>query len=403
MARNIFMNFISRLLSESIETRQGTVLAVLATVFFSTCGVGAYTFSLSLSADSIGMSASWLGLAFSGYFLARLVLAPLAGCSADYFGPIPLLRWACGIGTVVPCLYLFFPVVESLGIIQICLGFCAGIVKPVSMSLLGQCAAQKKRGRLFALYNTCLYCAFVIGPIVGGAGIGIQGKMGSLTLIWPALGLGVSFVALLISKADNALTSSEKQKEKEGLPWRNAGFLSLLLAVLGRTAGASVVITFLPRLISEYFGLSGFFAGFLFAIPNLIIILAMPVTGRWADARDRFGLTFLGMGFCAACLFGLGQSVPLWLFCLLVAGMGLGSALSLPASMSLAADMGGAKGQVMGFFLGVSNLGFVLGPGIAGFAAEAGGMADAFELTALFGGLCLLPTLIFMSKRLYAE
>ncbi len=396
------MNLRLKVLSESIDTKQGTVMAVLATAFFSTFGVGAYTFSLSLSTESIGLSASWLGLAFSGYFLARLVLAPLAGCSADYFGPIPLLRWACGVGTAVPCLYHFFPMVESLGIIQICLGFCAGIVKPVSMSLLGQCAGQKERGRFFALYNTCLYSAFIIGPIAGGAGIGLQGKLGFLSLMWPALGMGLSFVALLMSKAENTPVSTEKQKENEGLPWRKAGFISLLLAVLGRTAGASVVITFLPRLINEHFGLSGYFAGFLFALPNLAIILAMPVTGRWADSRDRAGLTFLGMGFCAACLFGLGQPVSLWIFCLLVAGMGFGSALSLPASMSLAADMGGAKGRVMGVFLGVSNLGFVLGPGIAGFAAEAGGMADAFELTALFGGLCLLPTFISMSKRLYA-
>ena len=403
MERKVLTLFGRKIMDDCVEARQGTVLAVLGTVFFSTFGVGAYTFSLSLSAGSSGLSASWLGLAFSGYFLARLVLAPLAGYSADYFGPMPLLRWACGVGTAVPFIYYFFPTAESLGIIQICLGFCTGIVKPVSMALLGQCVLKKKRGSLFALYNTCLYCALVVGPLAGGIGVGIQGKMGFMSLIWPFAGRGLSFVALLISRAGNLLAPVEKQKEKEGLPWHNSGFSTLLLAVLGRTAGASVVITFLPRLISANFELNGVFAGFLFALPNLIIILAMPFTGRWADVRDRSGLTFLGMGLCAACIFGQGKPVTQCVFSLRVAGMGFGSALSLPASMSLAADMCGSKGRVMGFFLGVANLGFVLGPGIAGFAAETGGMADAFELTALFSGVCLLPTFILMSKRLYVE
>jgi len=69
----------------------------------------------------------------------------------------------------------------------------------------------------------------------------------------------------------------------------------------------------------------------------------------------------------------------------------------------LAVDMGSAKGSTMGVFLGASNLGFVLGPSLAGFAAEYGGMSDAFELTSLLGGLCLLPTFLILNKRLYVK
>ncbi|TIH12848.1 MFS transporter [Marinifilum sp. JC120] len=397
---NSFISIFGRgVLRECYEVRQRSAEGVLAAAFFSTFGVGAFTFAMSLGAQSSGISAAFLGLAFSGYFFARLVLAPVAGYVADFFGACPLLICAAGAGAVIPFLYLIYPTVEALAVIQICLGFCSGIIKPVSMSLLRDCVPESSRGRLFGAYNTCMYSAFVLCPLAGGGTVGIQEKMGELSLIWPVLGMGISFLFLFRGSMGSISTAAGNGVKDKGVPWREPIFGALLMAVLGRTAGASVVITFLPRMISEYFGLGGLCAGILFALPSLVLIAIMPVASKWADQRDRAGLTFLGMGICSACLFGYGQTDSLWILCLLVAGMGLGSAISLPASMSLAAAMG--RGRVMGIFLGASNLGFVLGPALAGFAAEAGGMADAFELTALFSCLCLLPTFLVMSKRVH--
>ncbi|WP_031485016.1 MFS transporter [Maridesulfovibrio frigidus] len=397
-------NFLWRnSLNECSTAQRRTVQGVLGAAFFSTFGVGAFTFALSVNAQSSGLSPSWLGLAFSGYFLARLVLAPLAGYGADFIGAIPLLLAATGAGAIIPVLYYIYPSTEVLGIIQISLGFCAGIVKPVTMSLLGECVPPNKRGRLFGAYNTCLYAALVISPLVGGLAINIQGGIGPLILTCPSIGMGLTFLFFLRAKAVSPTHEATSRTKKEGPPWRNMAFIALLLAVIGRTMGSAVIITFLPRLINERFGLSGILAGVLFALSNIVIILGMPITSKWADIRDRTGLTFLGMGLCAACLFGFGQPLPLWTFACLSIAMGLGSALSLPSSMSLAVDIGSAKGSIMGVFIGAANLGFVIGPSLAGFAAEYGSMADAFELTALLSGLCLLPTFLIMSKRLYVE
>ncbi|QGY40452.1 MFS transporter [Pseudodesulfovibrio cashew] len=375
---------------------------MLWAAFFSTFGVGAFSFALSANAGASGLSTSWLGLAFSGYFLARLILAPLAGYGADYIGAMPLLLTATCAGAAIPALYSAYPTREALGLIQIGLGFCVGIVKPVSMSLLGKCAPPDRRGRLFGAYNTYLYAAFILGPLAGGLTGNMDGGIGTLTLALPAVSMGLTFLLCLRGGAVSSATPG-KQAKAGGPPWRDFAFIALLLAVFGRTLGSSVIVTFLPRLINEHLGLSGVAAGILFTLPNIVILLGIPVTSRWADIRDRTGLTFLGMGLCAACVFGLGQPIPLWAFACLGVVMGLGSALSLPASMSLAADMGFAKGSTMGIFLGVANLGFVLGPGLAGFAAEYGTMADAFELAAILGGLCLLPTFLLMTKRLHVE
>lgn len=181
-------------LKECSEAKRRTAQGVLGAAFFSTFGVGAFTFALSVNAESVGLSPSWLGLAFSGYFLARLVLAPLAGYGADFIGAMPLLLTATGAGAVTPFLYSVFPATETLGVIQICLGFCAGIIKPVSMSLLGECVPPQNRGRLFGAYNTCLYAAFVIAPLAGGGAINLQGGIGSLTLAWPSIGMGLTFL-----------------------------------------------------------------------------------------------------------------------------------------------------------------------------------------------------------------
>ncbi|WP_320007203.1 MFS transporter [Maridesulfovibrio sp.] len=397
---NIRSLFSMAVLRKCYAHKRRDAEAAIAAAFFSTFGVGAFTFALSLGAHSSGVSAAWLGLAFSAYFFARLVLAPIAGYAADFIGARPLLLGASGVGAAVPFLYLLYPSVETLGVIQICLGFCSGIIKPVSMGLLGDCVPESSRGRLFGAYNTFMYSALVLSPLAGGAAVEMQGRIGELSLICPILGMFFSFISFARGRMGGGVVRGEKDTAL-GLPWREPLFAALLLAVLGRTAGASVVITFMPRLISESFGLEGMQAGLLFALPSLVLIAITPVTGKWADQLDRSGLTFLGMGICAACLFGYGQVSSIWTLGLLAACMGLGSALSLPASMSLAADMG--RGRVMGIFLGVSNLGFVLGPVLAGFAAEAGGMPDVFELTALFSGLCLLPVFLVMSRKLHVS
>lgn len=377
---------------------------VLGAAFFTTFGVSAFTFVMSLYAGEAGLSPTWLGLAFSGYFLARLVLAPLAGYGADVVGPMVLLLTASGLGALVPVLYFFYPFHEMLGVIQICLGFCAGIVKPVSMSLLGGCAPPEGRGRLFGAYNTSLYAALVLGPLAGGAAANSHGGMGWPLLALPGLGMALTFLIFLRSRSVSLAGTARGGEMGRKVSWKDPAFIALLLAVMGRTIGASVMVTFLPRLISEQFQTAGVVAGILFALPSLVIILGMPFTSRLADRLDRTGLTFLGMGVCAAGLFGFGQSSQLWTIACLAMIMGGGAALSLPASMSLVTDMGAAKGSVMGVFIGAANLGFVLGPSMAGFAAESGGgMAEAFEFTALLGGLCLLPLFLVMTKRLHVD
>lgn len=397
------LNLLSLILRGNFWGNPRTIAGrVLLATFFSTLGVGAFTFALSLKAEEIGFSASWLGLAFSGYFLARLVLAPVIGYGADSIGPRPFLLTASGAGALVPALYCFDPSAETLGLIQICLGFCTGIIKPVSMALLSRSIPREERGRVFGAYNICLYSAFIAGPLAGGAAAAIQGQIGSLILLMPFLGMIFSFVLYISIHGKSDEGGAAETVSEIAIPWRDTGFIVLLVAVLGRTMGASAVVAFLPRLISEQFAFDAFWAGAVFALPNIMIVLLMPVSGRWADMLDRSGLTFLGMGICAGSLFGLGSVSDIWSLCFLAGLMGLGSAVSLPASMSLASDLGKSKGKVMGLFLGASNLGFVLGPIVAGFAAEFGGVGDAFELTALISAFFLMPMFIQIAGRLNA-
>lgn len=389
------------LLQKCDPSRRGVLRAVLGSAFFSTLGVGSYTFALSLGAGSVGLSAYWLGIAFSAYFLARLVLAPLAGYCADYTGPLPLLLIASFTGAVSCLIYLYYPSVQSLGIIQIVLGFCSGIIKPVSMSLLSDYVSKDLRGRLFGAYNTCLYSSFVLGPLIGGALMKAGSNSWIFIVLIPAAGMGISFLLFVFSGVEYRAVKEKGDAVKKGLPLSDPVFWALLLAVFGRTLGASVAVTFLPRLLGDRFELSGVLSAIIFALPNVAIILGMSVTSRWSDIRDRTGLTFLGMGICVACLFGYSQDIPVYMLAVLSFVMGAGSAVSLPASMSLASEMGTSKGSVMGLFLGISNLGFVLGPGLAGFAAERGTIADSFEFTALISAVCLLPMFILLSRRLY--
>ena len=74
------------------------VKTITGSVFLATLGIGVFTFSFPLLAKDLGIAGAWFGIAFSGYFFAKLILAPFAGAIADRIGPRPPLIFSTLLG-----------------------------------------------------------------------------------------------------------------------------------------------------------------------------------------------------------------------------------------------------------------------------------------------------------------
>lgn len=388
-------------LEEGASLYTVTVKAIAGSVFLSTLGVASFTFAIPLLAKDQGIAGAWLGVAFSGYFFAKLILSPLAGVLADKIGPQPLLIFSLLAGVLLPLGYFVFPTHTTLYVIQFGLGLVGGVMKPVGMAVIGAESCEGSCGKLFGWYNLVFNIAFMSGPLLGGL-LFYQRNLAPV-IIFLAFCMLVSLLILILFLPKH-VSSCKEVRSKPVLPSgvnKKEGFLHLLLAVAGRTAGIAVMISFYPVLLSERLFHSSFVFGVLFSIPTIVTCFALPLTGRLADRSNKTFLAFAGMLLSASGLLLAGHMHSVAGFVCVGLILGIGSGISIPASMSMASNIGSNQGKIMGIFHAAANIGFVIGPILGGFVVrQTTEISQAFLIVGIVGIASCLPLGISLAKSL---
>ncbi|GEM_PF-44157 len=334
-------------------------------VFLSTLGVGVFAFAIPLLAVHDGISGLLLGATFSGYFLAKLVISPVAGQLSDRTGPRPLLAGAAVAGMLVPLVALASQRHEVLYGVQFCLGLSSGVVKPVATASIAALVPEHKRGRVFGMCNALYNAAFFFGPLLGGLLFYDRNLVPVLAFLTACM--TASLVVVLVATPSDLSTASATSRRGEGLGLgKNTQAGTLLLAVFGRTVCTACLVAFYPALLSGSLHGPAWLVGMLFAIPSLVACLGLPLGGRWADKGNRETLTVVGMALSATSLALAGRVETAPGFVLVGVLLGIGSSISFPAAMSLASSLGRQQGRIMGWFHAAANAGFVIGPLLCG-------------------------------------
>ncbi len=369
------------------------VYRLATAVFISTLGTGVFAFAVPLIAFQGKGNGILLGTAFSGYFCVKFIVSPIAGTLSDRVGPRRLLVAAATVGVFAPFAAFFSRDSNILYAIQICLGLCAGVMKPVSAAVFAAQVPPSRQGQVFGLCNALYNAAFFLGPLLGGL-LYFKGNL------WPILAflsvcMGLSlFVILLFVSKDTATTIKKTMRPRlEGTPVRSPGrSTALLLAICGRTAGTASLMAFYPILLSHHLHGPTWGIGVLAAVPGFAAFLALPAGGRLADRYPKVSLAASGMILSALALYFTATAESPYGFILTGLLMGLGSGLSFPAAMALAAAMGQHQGRNMGWFHTAANAGFVIGPLFCGFVtAYSGQLATAIAAAGIIGALTALP------------
>lgn len=377
-----------------------TVYSLVGTVFVSTLGVGAFVFAFPLLALRDNISGGWLGAAFSGYFLAKFFLSPLAGNLADRFGPRPLLALSALLGATVPLAYFISQGHECLYLVQFGLGLVGGLQKPVSTAALSALAPERLRGRVFGWSNAACNAAFFLGPIVGGLLFYDMDLRPVILFLVSCMSIALFGFLFLVPRGLSTRLETADSGNKRQSAEKSGGSLGLMAAVFGRTFGIACMIAFYPVFLAESISGPKWMVGLVFALPSLVACLGLPLGGWLADVRKRTSLALAGMALCAVCLAVLGRMDTLAGFVLAGVCLGFGSALSFPASMSLASNLGRRQGRVMGLFHAVANAGFVAGPLAGGLVLQhCGGVGPVFSFAGAVGLAACMPMALWSIGR----
>ncbi|WP_319780958.1 MFS transporter [Maridesulfovibrio sp.] len=358
---------------------------LMGAVFAASMGTGVFSFTLPLMNLDEKAGGMWLGSGFAGYFLAKLLIAPLSGNYADKYGSSRPLLFSCGLAALLPLLYLLHPAIETLYVIQFILGLCAGTVRTVSMATIGASMGGHKLSSRFAILSAAMNSSFLLGPLLGGLlyidkdYLPVLGTMSAF--------MGLAFI--LFSYCAKLLpTRTATQDGDNELSPGPRHYLGILIALFGRGMGIGSLIAFYPVLLKSSLHLSPGSTALLFSIPSLATVLLLPVSGRLLAAFDRRLVTSTGMLLSALALYILGgcSTIPGFMFTGILSG--IGAAISMPASMAVCSELGCAKGRALGFANMAANIGFMAGPLFCGIMVSASGhIGTPFKLTALAGAL----------------
>ncbi len=388
---------------------------------------------------SAGSAVSWL---IAGYLLTSTVSIPLWGRWMDLRGErnamwVALLVFA--IGTFIAMLATSLPLLILGRLVQ---GVGAGGLVPVGQAIVaGRCTGEE-RARLQVYYNVAYGTAAGLGPLIGGALIGVSWRW-AFAVILPMIVLAG---LLLWGKLSNRPRESEARRfDALGSILMTSGLTLLLLGIerswpMSLVAGALALLAFVWHALRRRDGLIpasllrsrtivaaasvaliiGFvqFAMLTFlprlaqdAAPGLNSgIVVVPLTLLWMLLGAFTGMLALRTGTkplaLLSALLAIGASVTLVVSSaypsLLLSSVLVGAAAGLILIPALLLIQHAAPrndvGAATSFMILMRNFGGAAGAAVVAVLLEDGGVTMAFGVLAIVAAAALLPALLLPSR-----
>jgi MFS family permease len=369
-----------------LADRQVGVVVLLAFVLMLGAGV---TFPiLPLFARSFGGGYDSAGVFIAVYSAARLLADLGGGVVVDRIGERLAAAGGLTVVAVATALTGLAPTYALATVAYACSGIGSAVVFAAMYSQLLKTVPQERMARTLSVF----YGAFNLGIVAGGLASGvIADRLGLAAPLFFTAGIAaVGAVAYL-----RLVPAPETRPEPEERPH---GSLTTLRRVL-RTPGFVMVLatnfaylwmivaifdTLLP-LYADSLGISTIGIGVLFAVSLAVEFLVLYPAGSLADRRGRRAVlipALIGLGLATVAV-GWADT-PLWLgVAMAVLGVASGFAGVPPGAMLADIMPRDAPGTAVGVFRFAGDLGFTLGPLVAGYGAAHLGFEAAFALTAI--------------------
>lgn len=360
------------------------VRAAMAGTFVIMLGFGILSPVLPSYARSFGVGYDAVGLLISGFSFARLVSDPFVGRFIDRYGERAMTTLGAVIVGVSSIAAGLAPTFGLLVMFRSAGGVGSALFFAALLSFLLRTIPPERSGRVMSVY----YGAFNVGFIAGGPLGGLVARWLGLASPLHVYGAACFLSAWLFWRTIHNPPRSAEEVRRGGLrrlPW-NRAFVAVLV-----TNGAylwmigAVYSTLVPLFGVDQVGLAIGGVGIGLAIATGTELVSLFPAGKATDRHGRRAVLVPSLAALAAitAAFGLLDSTAMFMVGMAVLGVASGYAGVPPAPMLSDVTPDDLKGSAVAVFRFVGDLGFVLGPLVAGWTADAYGFTASFAINAL--------------------
>ncbi len=372
-----------------------TLVTLLLSVFIALLGIGIIVPVMPVFAKELGAGGFALGMIIAAFSVTRGLLQPLVGNLSDKWGRKGFLIAGLFIYGLVGLLIPTAADVDQLIVIRAFHGIGSAMIVPIAMAYMSLLAPTGQESRYMSYLNVAVFCGIGCGPIIGGS---LSDLWGLPSVFYTMAGLSLAALVLVVVYMPRQVVATSAVKEKL--------FSSLFRMLASRkTAGillaryATMIImvptmAFLPLLMSEWPGVTGFQIGVVIACRTLLNAVLQVPFGKLADAYSKRRL-FLTSCLClSVVVFSIPHfstvtamaAIYLLLGCFEAA---VWAVLGGYASIEAKAHYG--HGTMMGMFAFAMSAGVFTGAVLAGWVMDSWGIMQAYHVS---GSIVLLLTLV---------
>lgn len=355
-----------------VPWRSSTLYVIIASSLIGVMGVSLISPVLPDLRAAFDVSDAQVGLVITAYTLPGIFLTPFVGLAADRIGRrrviVPLL-FVFGIGGAGVSLAESFDQVLALRFLQ---GIGASALVTLAVTLIGDFYDGGRRDAVIGLNGSVIGTGAALYPVIGGA-------LGAIRWSAPFLFFGIAvavglFAAAVLREPETGRSTDAREylgrlRDVALLPSALAIFLAIFAAF---SVFYGAVLTALPLLLSDEFGLSAGQIGPLLAMVSLASAVVSSQYRRVSEWRSAPELVAIGFVAYGTSLFGvwLAPSPAFIGASLLVFGVGFGVVMPSIDTTLVTLVSGRLRAGVMGVRTSVLRLGQTVGPVGFTFVAE---------------------------------
>ncbi len=370
-----------------------SVRAVVLVAFVMTIGIGVVLPVLPLYVRDFGVGYGGVGVFVAAYGLTRLLSDLGAGVLVDRVG-----ERAAGAGgfALVALFSLATGLAPSYPAAVVCWA-AAGVGSAIAFAALFSYLLKVVPKHRMARTLSVFYGSFNVGVVIGGFAAGfVADHLGLASPLFVNAGLLAlaALLYLLVVPQPEPASPEPAATEREGLraTLRRPGLLTVAVANLAYMwMVAAVFDTLVPLFGKDELAMSTAAIGVVFAVSLATELAVLYPAGSLSDRRGRKAVLVPALAGLAAVTVSLGWAgSPVALGALMaVLGVASGFAGVPPGAMLADVVPERESGTGVGVFRFFGDLGFMVGPVVAGFASSGLGFTWAFALAAVPTALAL--------------
>ncbi len=363
------------------------VRVVLGTILVTMMGFGIVNPILPLYAQSFGVSYDAVGILVASFAFTRLAFDLVAGPWVDRYGERAMLTIGMVFLAGTTVLLARAPTFAWAVVFRGAGGAGSALLFAALYSSFLKIVPHDRLGRAFGIFYGMFNIGLIAGQSVGGV---IAGISGSLTLPLYSYALMCLLAGALFLGMAGHIPRSE-QVGRAGLHglrslMRERAFVTAIVANLaGFWIIGGVWSTLIPLFGHDALGMSAEAIGTVLSIAIAAEFFTLYPFGAILDRHGRRLLLIGSLAAYAVSVVAVGYATSVLSLTLLLILLGVASGAGSTAPTAILADVTpkDRSGTGVGAFRFFGDLGFVLGPAIAGWSANAYGFRAAFALAAV--------------------